>query len=76
MFSGLRSNRIHVTGLCNQDTKKRQMFYDKLEKKVVIRLQLHSVKRGLLTGLQLFKTEDDILVCNWTKQHTLVKKIK
>lgn len=67
---------MHVMGLCNQDTTKGRCFMIKLEKKDVIRLQLHSVKRGLLTGLQLFKTEDDILVCNWTKQHTLVKKIK
>lgn len=47
VVSSAGSNRTHVTGLHNQDTKEKlqcsRTFY---RKKDVIRLQIHSVRRG------------------------------
>lgn len=55
VVSSAGSNRTHVTGLHNQDTKEKlqcsRTFY---RKKDVIRLQIHSVRRGVTNKIRFF----------------------
>lgn len=61
-YSGLGRNLIHVTGLCNEDTKKDNCVLSKLQKKDVIRLHIHSVKKRISNRITIFKIKTDILV--------------